>query len=279
MSSESQTLAPSFFFWNIDQAGREEEHEETKWDVRSADVHKKIVESNADIVGLVELRDLDTSQENAASFIGSLSQYDSVQRRYCHYAQSFTMALLFNPEKYFVGDVRIVNFDHVPTNDKMAMFVDLQCKKTLRWFTVGLTHMALQEDRKWRSVHILKNMILAQKYPCLVYGDYNFFDDRDGILMRNEMLTRCTDLAHPLLDKNGVELSGTFAGFPHDTFKQQKENMSRLDHIFTSSDGRIKRVGDCVSPGLQLADLNNDSYETYKYASDHLALALKIEIC
>jgi len=268
-----------FFAWNIDQARREESFPETTWDNRSPHVKNLVSRVNADIVALIEIRDLETSHENARQFLSSpqFQKYDVVSRRYCHFALAFHMALLVKPEKFFVGDVRVHNFSGNPENDKMVMFVDLQCKVTKKWFTIGVTHFDLPEDTKWQSCHILKHIVSRQAHPCLIYGDYNFFDDKEGTSQRNFMLESFDDLAYPLDGgKRGV-LSGTFVGFPHDDFKQSEAKMSRLDHIFSPKTNGI--LGKAArSPHLDEFSLDNSSYVTYNYPSDHLALELDILI-
>lgn len=265
--------------WNVGQASREENYAETKWDARSPQVKQLIADTDADIVALIELRDLETSTESARQFLASpeFMQHDVVHRRYCHYDLTFQMALLFKPDKFFAGDVRFHNFAQDPQNDKAVMFVDLQCKKTLRWFTVGVTHFDVDEPHKWAAVHILRQLIDAQRWPCLVYGDYNFFDDRDGSAQRDYMLQTCSDLAHPLYC-NAQPLSGTFVGFPHDDFRQSFQKMSRLDHVFTPKTQGLQLHGSAKSPKLDSFELDNRSYVTYSYPSDHLALELCLEL-
>lgn len=45
-------------YWNIGQARREEQCPETCWDVRKKPVADLLLKTNADIIVLVELRDL-----------------------------------------------------------------------------------------------------------------------------------------------------------------------------------------------------------------------------
>lgn len=269
-----------FFAWNIDQARREEEYIETQWNKRSSKVKELIQSTDSDIIALIELRDLKTSEEHARKFLSDpcFHKYNVVLRHYCHFEYTFQMALLYKPSIFFAGDVRVHNFINEHNNDKMVMFVDLQSKETMKWFTIGVTHFDLPEDIKWTSTHILRNLIMTQKYPCIVYGDYNFFNDRDGIKQRNFMLEKCIDLAYPLYDKNKEKpLSGTFIGFPHDNFKQSFDKMSRLDHIFTPKIGGLTSTI-AISPSIDKYLLDNTNYETYNYPSDHLALCIVVNL-
>lgn len=266
-------MAFTLLCWNVDQARREEQHEYSKWDVRSPHVHALINRVGADVVALLELRDLATSSESAQAFLAKFPQYDKVSRRYNHNDQAFTMALLVDPTKFFVGDVRTHSFHGDPQDDKLVMFVDVQCKATLRWLTIGVTHLALEEDRKWEAVHILRHLITAQQHPVAVYGDYNFFDDREGGAQRWYMLEKCNDLAFPL---DGAR-QGTFIGFPHDPFKQQPDRMSRLDHVFTPTGALgLQRDRVSASPHIDEYCLDNSDARAFSYPSDHLAIHMRL---
>jgi len=262
-----------FLCWNIDQARREEMHPETCWDSRSSKVKSLIERCNADIISLIELRNLETSKESARAFLSDplFHKYDVVTRRYCHNKLCFHMALLYDPMRFFLGDVRLHSYLQEPDNDKIVMFIDLQRKDDKSWFTIGVTHLDLPEEIKWASIHVLRQLIAKQPYPCMVYGDYNFFDDRQGQEQREWMLKTCKDLANPLQSALG-ELKGTFIGFAHDEFKKSLEKPSRLDHIFSPN---MVAKG-CISPFLDEYKLDNNSYSSYTYPSDHLALLLDI---
>lgn len=260
--------------WNVGQARREEQHDYSKWDARSPRVHALINRVGADVVALLELRDLATSSESAQQFLAKYPRYDKVSRRYNHYHQAFTMALLVDPAKFFVGDVRTHNFHDSPQDDLMVMFVDLQCKSTLQWMTIGVTHFAMEEARKWEAVHILRHLITTQRHPVAVYGDYNFFDDREGGEQRRHMLAKCADLAFPLR-----ACTGTFIGFPHDPFRQPVERLSRLDHVFTPTGAAgMRREGDATSPHLGDYCLDNTDAAAFSYPSDHLALHMRLHV-
>lgn len=271
----AKAFGARFVGWNIDQANREERHPETCWDRRSEEVKALIGRTQADIVALVELRNLKTAKETAQMFLQSFWQYHSVLRWYCHYGNSFAMAILYDHEKFFLGDVRVHNFDGNPDDDKMVMFADFQCKATMKWFTIGVTHFALQEDRKDRSTQILGQLIADQAHPCWVYGDYNFFDDKKGKDQRKYLEDMFPDVAHPLHREDGkTPLSGTFIGFAHDDFKYTFDNMSRLDHVFAT--GAVSQPA--ISPDVSQFEFDNSAYEGMTYPSDHLAIQLELEL-
>lgn len=266
----------SMLCWNVDQARREEKEEQTKWDTRSPHVKQLIKSVKCDIVALLELRDLETSKENWRQFLSHFPEYDHVSRRYCHFELTFAMTLMVDPKKFFIGDTRLHSYSDDQQKSKIVMFVDLQCKHTLKRFTIGVTHFDLPEDIKWVSVKKLRDLISTQQYPTMVYGDYNFFDDMDGIKQREYMLETCNDVAHPLIriDTNVPEkLSGTFIGFKHDEQKKSYEKMSRLDHIFVprTIDKQIS-IAIADSPNMENYKFDNSSYESYTYPSDHLAI-------
>lgn len=269
----------SMLCWNVDQARREEKVEQTRWDIRSPHVKQLIKKAKCDIVVLLELRDLETSTENWRQFLSYFPEYDHVSRRYCHFDLTFAMSLMVDPKKFFIGDTRVHSYSDDPQKSKIVMFVDLQRKDTLKWCTIGVTHFDLPEDIKWVSVKKLRDLISTQQYPTMVYGDYNFFDDADGIKQREYMLETCDDVAYPLLRVNhgyGIpeNLSGTFIGFSHDEQKKSYEKMSRLDHIFIPRQPSNKKilVDFAESPFMENYKFDNSSYDSYTYPSDHLAI-------
>jgi endonuclease/exonuclease/phosphatase family metal-dependent hydrolase len=269
----------TFLSWNVDEAQREEKHEQTKWNNRTDAVKTLIGDVGADVFALIELRDLETSDETARQFLAHpiFEDYDVEHRRYCHHKMTFQMALLFKRDKFFAGGVRFYSLGNDPQKNKALMFVDLQSKQSLKWFTIGVTHFDLPEKTKWDSIATLKAALPEQPYPWVVYGDYNFFDDLEGTAQRDSLLHMCDDFAHPLHNPENLEvLSGTFLGFPHDEFKKAYDGMSRLDHIFASKQSNFRRLGKAVSPFLSRYELNNRNYDSYTYPSDHLAVYVQL---
>jgi endonuclease/exonuclease/phosphatase family metal-dependent hydrolase len=257
--------------WNVDQANREEGHPETMWDVRSPGAADLIRKAAADIVCLVELRSLATSKETPEKFVASFPEYASIIRPYNHYWGCFSMAILYRRDKLFAGDTRVVVMGDNMQTSRLIMFTDFTDKKSGVKFTVGVTHFDLPEDVKWESVRIASAALRDQPLPTFLYGDFNFFDDLEGTEQREKMLESCVDLAYPLG-------RGTFVGFPHDEFKKSPGNYSRLDHVFMLG-GYLSgawRASPPYSPFLDEYKLDNSSYETYTYPSDHLAIAFTV---
>lgn len=253
--------------WNVDQANREEKYPETSWNTRSASVKALIKRAAADIVCLVELRALKTSNETPEQFIAAFPEYAAISRPYNHYHDCFTMAVLYKHEKLFARDTRVVILGENPMTSRLLMLTDFTRKVTGEQFTVGVTHFDLPEDVKWRSVETVASVLSAQPLPTFIYGDFNFFDDRDGVKQREHMLKHAIDIAAPLPH-------GTFVGFPHDEFKKAPGEYSRLDHIFA----RGITATPPYAPFIDDYQLDNSSYATYTYPSDHLAIAVDITI-
>lgn len=274
--------AYTFLGWNVGASRLEESWPATKWAKRAPRVLDLIRKTGADIVALVELRDI--SGLNWRSFIGELPQYDPVVRRYGP-TSGFAAGLLVDPEKFYVGDTRLHSFEAFPRNDRMVMFVDLMAKATGEWVTVGVTHFAMEEDLKSRAAEKIAVLLGRQAHPTILYGDYNFFEDKDGARQRATILAGARDIAHPLHGPGSrMEggrpsriLSGTFVGFPHDKFKKSPDSMSRLDHVFVPArdpgSGAID-AGPATSPILDEYSLDNSSHEAYTYPSDHLAICV-----
>lgn len=268
----------SLLEFNVDQANREENVPQTTWDKRTAAIKDLIVSANTDIVCLMELRNLATSAESANQFLAHplFERYEIVHRRYCHYKDAFHFAMLIDPTKFWVKDTVMHNYLNNPDHDYAVMMVTLQCRKTLRFFNVGVTHLPMAETTKETCIRVLRNIMLNSPHPTVVCGDFNFFDDKDGKQQRQFMLDRCEDFAHPLTIKKTQEtLSGTFLGFPHDDFKKSYASMSRLDHVFAPQN-QFKLVEPADSPSLETFKLDNQAYETMTYPSDHLAIRVQL---
>lgn len=283
MSAESQF---NVVCWNVGQANREEQFEKTKWDARSPGVKALLRKCNPDIMCLLELRDLKTSHETIGQFLASFSdKYDHAYRRYGRKTDSFGAAVLVDKSKMAIDDVRVHHF-HERSGEwnRMVMFVDITQHDTaagLCRFTVGVTHFSMEEEVKWTETVQLANLINQQKLPVFVYGDNNFFDNRDGKAQRTSLMhlvPRCRDLVHPLLDPRGITLSGTFLGFAHDEFKCDIHAMGRLDHVFASDSDRLSLVGPATSQHLCEYYLDNSCHAGYTYPSDHLLLQFRVAI-
>ena len=159
----------------------------------------------------------------------------------------------------------------------MIQFVDLQLKETRQWITVGGTHFAMEEDLKMRACHKLSELVAFQRYPVLLSGDFNFFYDLDGQKQEKILGEEMDDLTFPFCSADGKELSGTFLGFPNDTFKKDFDSMSNLDRIFASKNSGIRRKLNPFSPNLDNYKLDNSGKganisDRYTYPSDHLAV-------
>lgn len=273
----------SLLLWNIGQANREEQFEYSKWANRRDAVKQLIDHVGADLVALLELR------QGVEEFLSLFPGYTKVTRKYCHYKDAFSMCLMVNTDKFFIGDVRTHNFEGIPGNDKMVMFVDLQCRTTMRWITVGVTHFAMEEPRKQDAVQQLRKLLPSQRHPTMCCGDYNFFDDKDLGANRAAMLEIAEDVAHPLQltnasdmqkQENGGEdtVTGTFVGFPHDAYRAKGGKFSRLDHIFVPDFESLPGLSfnPAETPMLPHYCLLNDDPAVYNYPSDHLAIVVPV---
>jgi len=272
----------SLLAYNVDQAYREEKFAETRWDTRSPAIKSAIAAEDADVVVLLELRDLDTSKETARAFLADplFSKYDVVTRRYNHVTGFFQMALLFKPDVFFAGDVRTYQLGKDPEKSRLLMIVDLQHKATMRWVSVGVAHFDPSEAAKWDSVRSVVKTVQSQPHPIAIYADCNFFDELEGIEQRKALLETCRDIAHPLYSDDGTILSGTFPGFAHDEQKKSVDRMSRLNHIITPIDSEfmLLPVSPAVSPRYTCYSHENSNYQTFTHPSDHLPILVRIGI-
>ena len=253
-----------FATWNIDQARREEKYEATKFDTRWPLIQSQIRECNADILCLQELRNLETSSVTINSLLYEVSQmgYDCHHAFYGPASIAFCLAIFYKRDKFFpIGlDLQLLPLgdESKPNMSTVILTLKLRVISSGRVFTVSNTHFGLDEEEKSKAVQFLAHYLCGMKrYLCA--GDFNFFDDREGLNQRTVLLLSNNDLAYPL--KNA---SGTFMGYEHDAFKQPFEKMSRLDHVFTDS---ILRVGETA---YAFGDM--ELVKTRQYPSDHLMI-------
>lgn len=255
--------------WNIDQARREEQFPSTQFNVRWPTIKKQIIECDADILCLQELRNLETSTVTPDIIFSELTKmgYDYKHAYYGPDAISFCLCIFFKRAKFFpVGlDLQLLPLadESKPNISRIILSVKLRNILTDRVIDVCTTHLGLDEEEKRKSVEFLASY-LSKKECYLCAGDFNFFDDRDGKQHREVLLRIADDLAYPLSNA-----SGTFMGYDHDDFKQPFEKMSRLDHIFSKG---VKRNGEAIAYG------NMVNVKQRTYPSDHLMISINIEV-
>lgn len=272
MSSKNTII--KFATWNVDQARREENYEETKWDNRYESVLKLIEKADADILCIQELRNLDTSKIGVKRFLSLFPEnYDFEYAYYSENEHSFALATLYNRTKYYVVNSRRFRYTDRVDEGQICLGLNFVDKETRESFWVYNTHFSIHEEFKWNSVNKVIAELGTTNDKMLIAGDYNFFDDRDGTKQRQKMSEYFIDIAHPLYDSYDNDckmLSGTFIGFEHDDFKREYENMSRLDHIFSRN---IKSSEVAIGFGA-----TEELLRTRKYPSDHLMVRVNVHL-
>jgi endonuclease/exonuclease/phosphatase family metal-dependent hydrolase len=273
MDNQSATTKFEFATFNIDQARREEDFEETKFDVRWPRLKKMIQDANVDVLCLQELRNLETSKISVSDLLYQVSQlgYDYKHAYYGPDRSSFAQVIFYKRDKFFITgmDIQLLPLDEKkPNASRVVLSLKLRAITTGKEFYVCSTHFGFEEHEKDASCRVLKDYLdsFTQKdIPYLCAGDFNFFDDKDGGKHRAIMLESSKDLAYPLSNA-----SGTFMGFKKDANKQPYEKMSRLDHIFVNdkviSTNQARVFGD-----LELV-------QKREYPSDHLMIVVNVSI-
>ena len=227
-----------------------------------------IKNANADILCLQELRSLDSSKIKVYNIVSRICElgYLSSIAPYSYESSTFYLGVFYKPNRF-----ALLSSERYPLETKNRIilsnkFKDLQTKK---YFQVYVTHLSMEEDKKYLEVDNICNRLYSVYLPWILAGDFNFFDDLNGKDQRQTLLNMTAgsqDLAFPVSNA-----SGTFLGFEHDTFKQPVENMSRLDHIFASD---INLVEACKAEGIEDRSL----LENRTYPSDHLCLSVTVSI-
>jgi len=268
---ETHTPSGTFTFstWNIDQARREESHEETKFDKRWPGIKEQIATHLPDILCLQELRNLETSSIKVHDLLHEISSlgYEADHAYYGPEEFSFALATFYKRDKFFLIGKSI---EFLPLNKKkpnesrIVLVLKLKALDSKKEFFICNTHFDLDEDVKHESVIFLIDYLLKVPIPFICAGDYNFFDDKDLGAKRKAMLEHFNDLAYPLSNA-----SGTFIGFEHDPEHKPFNAMSRLDHGFSLG---MKLIGQAKAIG------DMKMVETRTYPSDHLMIWFSIYV-
>ncbi len=263
------------FTWNINQAKREENYEETRFDNRWPKILEYIKEVKPDVFTLQELRNLETSKIDLPQILFQIAQlgYDHKHAYYNETKFSFALAIFYDREKFFIrnhGSTILPSSSIADKNDsRQLLMVELASVKSKRCFWFATTHLSMIENEKKLAVECLVGLlsqITETKGSFLCAGDFNFFDDLDGKKHRAVLENIFPDVAYPL--KNA---SGTFMGYAHDAQAKPFDAMSRLDHIFYGGN-TLKFEPATVHGDLKLV-------ENRKYPSDHLMIVLDFELC
>jgi endonuclease/exonuclease/phosphatase family metal-dependent hydrolase len=270
-SASSETF--TFSTWNIDQARREEDHEETKFDKRWPGIKDQIATHLPDILCLQELRNLETSSIKVHDLLHEISSlgYEADHAYYGPEKFSFALATFYKRDKFFLIDksIKLLPLNKTkPNESRIVLVLKLKALDSKKEFFICNTHFDLDEDVKHESVIFLIDYLLtihvSKINPFICAGDYNFFDDKDLGAKRNAMLEHFNDLAYPLSNA-----SGTFIGFKHDKEHKPFNAMSRLDHGFSLG---MKRIGQAKAIG------DMKMVETRTYPSDHLMIWFSIYV-
>jgi endonuclease/exonuclease/phosphatase family metal-dependent hydrolase len=282
---ETRPLQLKFATWNLAQAKREEAFEETRFDVRWPCIKQMLKAYDADILCLQELRDLDSSQIKVADLLWQLAKECGYDHKHAFYGPdqfSFALAVLYKRDRFFVQDMRLqvlpqplVLNNQGQYQSKVALMLQFKALETGQQFRVINTQFGLEEQEKTVQSHALgKYLQSIREEPFLCAGDFNFFDDQQGIQQRRILLEDAwtRDLAFPL-----ENASGTFMGYQHDNSKKDFLSMSRLDHIFSQqSTTQRPLVFEPQGPAVAWGDMQQVRDRTYP--SDHLMITMQLSL-
>ena len=284
--------------YNVDQAMREEQFEDTKWNNRYTRVTSLINDVDADIVCLQEMRKL-PGTISVNQFLSSLFKYQYEIGYRNPSLLAFGQAILYKPEKFYplqtvkrwlsdtpetVSDTWAINpagstgFGYLVLGTQFLSVKEGKVVTNAEPFWVFNVHLGMEEDVKTKSCHKLLEIVtkLTSGQKFVICGDFNFFPDRDGNKQRAILTEKLQDLGKGAKTLGGRPVEGTFVGYEHDQFKADLNNMvSRLDHIF----GLEGVVG--KDPTLYTKTMLPEEPEeltTRQYPSDHLPLRLEVTL-
>ncbi len=269
--------------YNINQAWREENTEDYKWMDRHLRVLKILLDSNADIMCLQELRNLTTCPDLGVNdFLSMLTNRKYVTMAYSLKDENtFYLATVYDPVRFTVLETREYWYNAHPKRCRGYLAVRFADNKTGRQFWIVNTHFHIYKDLKDEAVEILKsNWENVTNIPVAIFGDFNFFDDDGGQEQREVMLSAFTDSFYPVYQPDGVEeLSGTFWGYPHDNYNKSFGKFSRLDHGFHNA--LIERVGTATivtENGTRFGPVSDGDDTWRNQPSDHACIQVTLQM-
>ena len=187
---------------------------------------------------------------------------------------SFALATFYYRRLFHVKNTGIIPLP----GDKICLWVLFESLESGKQIIIANTHFVVSpEEVKMESIEKLfpelESLGLLYKCPLVVNGDFNLFDDLDGLAHRAHIIKKfqvSNILYYPLnMNKDSTErrLSGTFIGYPEvDAFHKTPDTMSRLDHGFMFSDFPLALVGD----NAYTVGVTENNLKTAELSSDHL---------
>lgn len=284
-----------FVTWNVDQARREELEPGYEWDVRApkvfATLQRVAKHAPIDILCIQEMRNLTTSKMTVDEFVAHVTRlfpnFAAATSYYNDTQLPFAGAVFYDRLRFGLVRTERIPYDTEtgnPEHVRSHLLVVLREIKTGIELAVVNVHPALHEDHKWKALAALHQV--GERYwgkdaeaACIVAGDFNFFDDKDGGAMRDSMLQEWHDAAYPLMHYPSTKvMSGTFLGYPHDAFHRPVNAMSRLDHVFLN--GMVEPL-----PGIGYVALTYTTDDTpvseesrAQEPSDHLPVRVQLRL-
>ncbi len=235
---------------------------DTRWNNRCLEVVKMINESNADIICLQELQNLETSKYDLKTFLAMLLPYDNSYTYYCEYKDAFALAILYKRSKVTSIAFDIFHYETDMSNTLVCYGIKFKYVGNDKTFWIYNTHWSTKSQRRDSAVTTLTNKFKDFKEPLLILGDFNMFKKEDGDKQRDLILKWSEDLAYPL-----TNASGTFYGYIHDDYNYPINNMARLDHIFSKF---FTKVGNAIAVGV-----SQELLQKRAYPSDHLMIMVE----
>lgn len=277
--------------YNIDAARREQQDsrpveervERLFFQNRVPGILKTIVDSDANIVTLQELRNLDSSPIKMNDFVSLVKSQTGLEMIgpyfYDKTANSFALATLYDRKSFHVINMGLISlYDNEQEGDKICLWVRFHCVANGNQFIIANTHFDVApEERKTHAIKKLFPKLRALAYEdgvecgLIVNGDFNLFDDLEGTKQRESILNYgVQDMLYPLFigrKETDDVLSGTFIGYKEtDSFCKTPETMSRLDHGFMFlPSGQLRAYGHAYT-----VNVTKENLSTSELPSDHL---------
>jgi predicted extracellular nuclease len=282
--------------FNVANSPLEEASKTVNFSLREKQIIKTINDIDADILGLNELRNYGNKQP--VNFLGKLTNCNHIYD-YMNGHKSMAMGILYKRSKVYPMQIVkkwLSTTPDVPSDDwgngfgriilgvKFLPVLDEQICINSKPLWIFIVHLGLGEFEKDQCVKLIPGLIKSIVHKddnFLILGDFNFFDDKNGLKQREVLVNSgmidvgtTMNFYYNKTSEIGVRAFGTFLGFNDDNYKSSYDQMiqsncaGRLDNIFISQNLKYQNV-------MVFAESQQEVIDR-KTPSDHLPLICNI---
>jgi len=282
--------------YHICNGRREQKNKDGKfrWENRQERIQESILDADADIVCLQELRDWDDTVEGVNNFITAISDacgYRFVIQYRNDSELSFAEAILWKPSVFSFIDSFLTKRGKGSNSSVLgAPSVTLKHIESGTVFATKSIHLEMGENEKTRQIQALTDSADPEvlQHSSLVAGDFNLFFDKDGDKHLKMLASKFDGTVSSEFESSvtRAKINGSFVGYSHDENKTSDENiekglLNKLDYVFWTP-GQFKLIDATVDTSTSLVLIDSDHASELRardsLPSDHLPVKVTLEI-